>query len=87
MLQVATQALALGATLLALLLGLERHWDFWSVVRRATLAYLLVYAACGFLFALARLALDAEPAPDEAAEGAAGRGPEGSGTGGTDTAR
>ena len=69
MLQRWTGLLATAAALIAILIGLSRHWEFWSVVKRATAAYLVMYGTIGILFALARLGLASEPARPRAARG------------------
>jgi len=83
MLQRTTQTLALLGVLVAILLGLGRHWEFWSVVKRATVAYLVIYGTCGLLLALGRMAVDAEPRESSDGSGPVG---ERSGTSGTDAA-
>lgn len=52
-----------SAALVALLLGLSRHWAFWSVIERAVLAYLVVYGIVGALLVLGRIAVSSEPEP------------------------
>lgn len=52
-----------SAALVALLLGISRHWVFWSVIERAVLSYLVVYGIVGGLLVLGRIALRSEPAP------------------------
>ena len=51
------------AALVALLLGLARHWAFWAVIERAVLAYLVVFGIVGALLVLAKVAVRSEPPP------------------------
>ena len=83
MLQRWTGLLATSAALVAILLGLARHWEFWSIVKRAVAAYLVMYGTMGILFLLARSALLSEPEKGRDATGKAGKR---STTDGTDTA-
>lgn len=83
MLQRWTSLLATAAALAAILIGLSRHWEFWSVVKRAVAAYLVMYGTVGILFALARVGLRSEPAPARAKTGNAS---ERRGISGTDSA-
>ena len=63
------QLAATGAALVAVLLGLARHWAFWAVVERALAAYLVVFGIVGGLLILGRIALRAEPEPSPGAPG------------------
>jgi hypothetical protein len=72
-----------SAALAAVLVGLARHWEFWSVVERAFVAYLLVFGVVGILLLLGRVALRSEPAPTRETQR---KDPEGSRTDGTDAA-
>ncbi len=83
MLQRWTSLLATAAALTAILIGLSRHWEFWSVVKRATAAYLVMYGTMGILFTLARIGLRSEPARPRPRAGKVG---ERLGTNGTDSA-
>lgn len=74
---------ATGAALVALLLGLAGHWEFWSVLERAVLAYLVVFGIVGGLLLLGRIALRNEP---PAGSDATDRNGERSRTDGTDAA-
>ncbi len=83
MLQRVTHILATLAALAALGVGLAGGWEFWSIVRRATLRYVGMYIACGVLLLLGRFALQSAPPPSR--EGTRS-GAEPEGTGGTDAA-
>jgi hypothetical protein len=61
MLQRSTHILATLASLSALLIGLAGGWEFWSVVRRATVSYVGVYLLCGILLLLGHFALRSAP--------------------------
>lgn len=51
-----------SAALVVLLFGLARHWTFWSVIERATVAYLVAFGIIGGLLLLGRIAVRSEPA-------------------------
>ncbi|HKK71586.1 MAG TPA: hypothetical protein VKA86_10240 [Candidatus Krumholzibacteria bacterium] len=72
-----------SAALVAVLVGLARHWEFWSVVERAFVAYLLVFGVVGILLLLGRVALRSEPDPPRESKR---NDPEQSRTDGTDAA-
>lgn len=59
MLQRSTHILATLASLVAILVGLAGGWEFWAVVKRATIGYLGVYLTCGIVLGLGHLALQA----------------------------
>lgn len=83
MLQRWTGLLAMAAALTAILIGLSRHWEFWSVVKRATVAYLVMYGTIGILLTLARIGLRSEPVRPRVKTG---KGAERLETSGTDSA-
>lgn len=83
MLQRWTGLLATTAALVAILIGLWRHWEFWAVVERAVAAYLVMYGTIGILFLLGRIALRSEPPRPKHH---AGKPRERLGTSGTDSA-
>lgn len=72
-----------SAALVALLLGLGRHWSFWAVVERAVLSYLVVFGVVGVLLVLGRVAVRSEPPPEAESTG---NDPERPRTDGTDAA-
>ena len=84
MLQRLAQTLATSAALAALLVGLARSWDFWTVAKRATGGYFAIYIVSALLLALGRTALMREPSK---AAGTTGNAAEPRGTDGTDAAR
>ena len=69
MLHRSIHSLALAAALAAILLGLFRNWDFWTVVRRLIGSYLVIYMSCGILAGLGRIALQHEPPPPKDSKG------------------
>jgi hypothetical protein len=61
MLQRTTHILATLTSLSALLIGLAGGWEFWSVVKRATVSYVGMYLLCGTLLLLGHFALRSAP--------------------------
>ena len=58
--------IATGAALAAVLTGLARGWDVWTVLKRMVIGYLSLYATGALLVAFARIAMTQDP--EEATE-------------------
>lgn len=74
---------ATAAALAAVLVGMSRGWDLWTVLKRAGIGYAALYAVGTLLVVLARLALISDP---KEPQGTKGNPPEPHGTDGTNPA-